>query len=803
MYHLESGRARRYNGWRCDFSQFYVPCADLFHLSFYPLFSSYWIVFGLFALLSLVLTSVKPNGDRLSPFGQRFLLGLRLLSLLILLFAMLRPTFVLTEADPLASTLQILLDQSESMTRPDEAGGKTRFEAAVDALINAQPELKTLQTRSEVKFWGFDGELTPYNLKRDGTIENLLHNPKGRETAIGHTLDVIRERSFGKRLLGVVLISDGAQRSRPPRTTLPQDAAIRLRDAGIAVYPVRLGQAGDTNESQDIAVVDVQANEHVFVKNEWIVSGSIRVAGYPNQPIPLQLYFEDENGTMRLVQEERLTNDRAMQILPYKISYRPQQEGYFKYTVRVPPQPKELLDTNNEQSGFVRVIPGGLSVLFIQGGWTFEQGRIRNALATSPDISVEYRSVRLPPEPAGTTTSNERRLEAYARQRPSWVTDGFEQDRFNVFMLGDIDVKAFKAEELQALADRVREGAGLVMLGGLHSFGAGGYADTPLAEISPVQLWAVDRQPLDGPIRQDIHWQGTIPVTPTERGRVHYVLRFDPHPARNAERWQALPPIEGANKLGNLKGGATLLAKGTDDNQRLIVSQLYGKGRVLAFAGDSTYRWQLAGFTEEHRLFWRQVILWLAKMDGVMDGDCWISVDNSRLMPGEPVEFQVLMQSPTGEEIPRMKGTAIVVNPKGVEEKVSLVDSPNGLSGSYRSTEFVGDYTITVEVVPEPNPTDISPRKAKARVMVTDRNIELDNPVAYPQMLESLANVTGGKTVVPEQLRTLLKELIQKSETFVEKRETKLSLYDSWALLVIFIAVLSLEWFLRKRWGLV
>ena len=87
--------------------------------------------------------------------------------------------------------------------------------------------------------------------------------------------------------------------------------------------------------------------------------------------------------------------------------------------------------------------------------------------------------------------------------------------------------------------------------------------------------------------------------------------------------------------------------------------------------------------------------------------------------------------------------------------------------------------------------------------MVVDRNLELDNPVAYPRLLDNLAAMTDGKSVAPEQLPSLLDELAKKSNEFVEKRETRQSLYDSWGLFVPLLVLMALEWFLRKRWGLV
>ncbi|MDR2440809.1 MAG: VWA domain-containing protein [Planctomycetaceae bacterium] len=778
----------------------------MFRLSFYPLFGSYWIILFFALVIGILLLSVRPTGERVPHHGQLCLMVLRFIAFLLLLFGMFRPTLIYTKSLPLASTLPILLDQSESMSRPDELGGNTRFQIAKDALLHAAPQLKHLQSQAEINVYAFDASPTPLEIHNNGLISNLPELPKGKETALGAVLDTIRQNVSGKRVLGIILLSDGTQRTRPPRDLLPQEAAIRLRDSGIALYTIPLGQATGTPDAQDIAVNNIQANDRVFVKNEFLISGSLRVAGYKNQPIPVQLLFEDETGIMQHVAEIKVQNREDGQIIPFRFSYIPPKAGYFKYTVFVPPQEKELIETNNQQSSFVRVIDGGLTVLFIQGERNYEQGPLMRSLNASADIRVDYRAIRVGKISVSGAKNEpfQMRLERFTRERPAWVNDVFKAGEYHVYILDDLDAKAFKPEELQALADRVREGAGLIMLGGFHAFAAGGYAETPLADISPVELRNVDRQPLDAPIRQDIHLPSNIPIPIllTPEGRRHYILRLTMNPEKNAELWASLPPLLGANRFDKLKPGAVLLATGPE-NQKILASQLFGLGRVLAFAGDTTHRWVYAGFVEEHKRFWRQVVLWLAKMESVMEGDCWITTDQVLFLPDETVKFQVFLQSPDGNTLRNFTATATVTKPDGNQERVVLVDENGTPTGSFRSTNSVGDYTIQVEASHESLPTDSPTRQATARFMVYDRNLELDSPVAYPQLLRNISELTGGHSAAPEQLGSLLEELIKKSDELIEKHETKQSLFDSWGLLLAFTVILCFEWFLRKFWGIV
>ena len=755
----------------------------MFRIGFEPIFGSYFTVLLCAVGLCTVIWISRPRGEQLPLYGQRILLTLRLFALFLLLFGMLRPALVHTVSHRLSAVVNIMLDQTQSMTRNDEIGGKSRFAVAKESLQKASPQLRRLQRQTEVRAFAFDSTLNPLDLQ-DGTFTDLPDKPMGSETAIGFTLDMIRERSAGKRVLAVIMLSDGAQRTRPSRDMLPQDAAARLRDTGIPLYTIPLGQAGLDGNARDIAIENVHANDRVFVKNNLLVTGTLRVSGFTDQVIPVQLLFETENGKQEVVANTTIQAREEGQFVAFQLSYAPQTVGLFKYTVRVPPQEREITDRNNEQSGFVQVLDGGLRVLFLQGQYNFEQGPLRESLNASPDINVHYLRVTKP----GSLTNALRG----------------DTDPYNVFILGDIDSTMFTPEELRMLVAHVRDGAGLIMLGGLYTFGAGGYADTPLALISPVELRRADRQPPDAPIRTVIHWASTIPLPmrPTELGQRHYIMQLNADPKVNEQRWAALPPLQGANRFDRarprdgLRPGATLLAEGPN-GQSLLVMQMAGQGRVLAFAGDSTYRWRLWGFEEEHNTFWRQVVLWLAKLEGGGSGTAWIAVENNRLFPGDTAKFQVFLRSEMGEEIRNFPATATVLKPDNQTETATLVLEEGTPTGSFRSTDFSGDYTIQAEVVYEGEV-----KSATARFLVQDRNLELDNPVAYPKLLSDISAVTGGKSVPPEQLGALIEDLLRQSDELVEKRMTKRTLYDAFPLLLLFIATLSLEWFLRKYWGL-
>jgi hypothetical protein len=262
--------------------------------------------------------------------------------------------------------------------------------------------------------------------------------------------------------------------------------------------------------------------------------------------------------------------------------------------------------------------------------------------------------------------------------------------------------------------------------------------------------------------------------------------------------WAALPPLEGANRFEGLKPGALKLAE-TPSGDPILASDVAGRGRVLAFAGDSTWRWWMRGHDAAHRRFWRQVILWLARKDESLEGNVWIKLRQRRFGPGQRVEFEVGAVGPSGEPVEGAAFQVEVVTPEEKTRSVSPVRAEGRTTGTFRDTREPGDYTIRVSAARGDEPLG----DAQARFLVFEQDLELDNAAADATVLESLATMTGGEAVPPEELSSLIRRLAEETEGLEVREETKQSLWDTWTTLLLVVSLLGVEWFLRKRWGLV
>src|SRR5690606_26122731 len=210
-----------------------------------------------------------------------------------------RPTLVYTTTKARSATIAVLIDRSRSMVVADSVGGRTRWEMLKTAVGDALPALEELSENVELKLYSFDSAVQPLAIER-GRL-NLGEPPTGEQTAIGAALDDVLRREAGKRLIGVVLLSDGAQRAYAPRDIAPQGPARRLADLGFPLYTLPFGQARGLGQARDVVLADLAVNPTVYVKNELAARATARIEGFGNQPVTVQLLFEGPGGKMQVV----------------------------------------------------------------------------------------------------------------------------------------------------------------------------------------------------------------------------------------------------------------------------------------------------------------------------------------------------------------------------------------------------------------------------------------------------------------------------------------------------------------------
>jgi len=90
-----------------------------------------------------------------------------------------------------------------------------------------------------------------------------------------------------------------------------------------------------------------------------------------------------------------------------------------------------------------------------------------------------------------------------------------------------------------------------------------------------------------------------------------------------------------------------------------------------------------------------------------------------------------------------------------------------------------------------------------AKFLVYEDDSELASPAADISLLGDMAELTGGKFLYPEQLPGFLDDLRGQDLHLEVERLTHIRLWDNWPFLLLFVALLTAEWAIRKWRGLV
>ena len=753
--------------------------------SFQPIMDSYGIVAVVAVILVLSLWA-RPFRT-LDHRRRRTLLILRGLVILIIVVAMLRPTRTSTESQPQTAVLLILFDQSRSMQLPHSSGDKSRWEAECDTLQQIKPVLKKISKKLEVKVQPYATTLEP-SIWKDGKLE-LPKKANGKSTDIGTSLHEAVQQELGKRLAAVILMGDGTQTASHPSVEI-YAAARELGNLGYPLYTVPYGPSGNVSQSRDVAVENLPDHYTVFVKNKLLVRGMVRVRGYVNKQIPVQLRIIDSAGHEQSVGPVAIRAGHDNQAVNVELEYVPEKAGQYKLILEAAPQPGELVTNNNQLTAFVTVLEGGLKVLYLEGALRQEQKFIRWALDQSTDIDLDFHWYS-------------------PRLRDRWPVDLTEliaKGNYDVFLIGDCDSRIFGKDQLKKLAAQVEKGKGLMTLGGFHAYGPGGYTETALADVLPVEMNRFACQQFGRPVEQRWHVPGPLQMVPTRPSPVTLLAA----PDRNMQAWRELKPLRGANRWNGLKDapGVQLLAQSDGPKKvPLLVAGAYGEGRVLAFAGDSTWQWWRQGLQKRHKRFWRQAVLWLARRDDLTRHDVWIEMDQRRFTVGSQVDFTCGVRTAAGDMIRNAAVSATFTDADGKSHLLKLTRDGDHYRGTIVRVSRPGSASIRVTAT-DSDGKQLGSRTAHFEIM--DRDVELSNPAADHDQLARLARFTrdaGGRLVAPEQLAKLLQEIDRKPPKLAEDVVTRWQLGDTWIgawlVLLCLVALLGAEWYLRKRWSLV
>ncbi len=681
--------------------------------------------------------------------------ALRALAFLIVLFALAEPVLTLVMPEPGKPAIAVLVDRSASMGLPESGvEGPRRADSAAEILREIERKLQAEFRLEKIPF--SDRPLA------DGGAE-----PRGN-SGIGTAIEALAARQGGRPFGAALIISDGAN-------TAGVDPVAASRGAGIPIFAVEVG----TNQAiPDARILQVRANPIASAGEPTALEVEIASTGLEGRSIELRV--EDQG---------RLLATRAIELpagtdleQAIRLDVRPAAVGLRRWEVSLAGA-SDSVSENDRLSSAVRVVERKTRILYLEGRVDWDFAFLRRVLAADSVMDYTFRicdrNGRWLPERPGGPGADPGDLREYA-----------------AVILGELPASAMAGGLARRLAAFAEGGGGLWVLGGRG--GISRLRGTPLEPLLPAEL------------RPAAMGDQLLGVSLEPAGLVHPVTAVEDHPGRAEAGWASLPPVwKSPDSMRPHPGSPALLGfTGRGDGEPALVAGFSGKGKVMLLALHDFWRWDFlpqdrGGPGQEiFREFVLRSIRWLAE-PAVRDR---IVVEPVRgvFRNGEALEFTGRVWNDAYAPVVDARLRARIVAADSAAAAAPLVEGDlrvRGSDGSYAGTFPAlppGAYRLVAEATAGDGSTTLG--RVESMFWVDENGPEAQRLRPDTGTLEQMARASGGERTDRAGLDRLLDRIPQIVRPASRIREV--DLWNHLALFISFVAVLSVEWWLRRRRGL-
>lgn len=716
---------------------------------------------------------------------RRGLAVLRTFALALALLLLFEPVLTFGLQRLQKPTVAVLVDRSASMTLADSA--IVRADLVRQAL--SLPWVKDLEKRAEIAGFSFSDSLRRMNLD---TLSPKAFNGDGSD--LGGALLAAKKMLAERHLAAAIMFTDGAQNMGESPVRVAEQFGVPLITVGI----------GSAQGVRDVQLSDIVTNEIAYAETQLPVEVSISSLGYAGRRVRWRIIEESagadttRQGKVAHEQEIVLPADNTQATVRFNIV--PHQLGLNRYVAQIDTLAGELTKANNRRTFYVRVLKNKLKL------WIF-------AGAPSPDYVFLKRA-----------------LEA----DKNFQIQGFVQR-------SDGNFYSTSAADLIAALTRIRreeiDGSldGVIMI------------DFPRRDSNRrllealLQQLAKNRQPLfflNGPgVDLASLWQfrsvlplAAAPAPTSERlvylrpelaGLSHPLTQFSETLEDNRRIWEELPPLFcNLLNLQPLAGSQVLAAV---DNRRgaqatseisprpgpsrsgatpggmpMVLAQKSAERKTVAIFAYSLWRWHLlmqgVGKTPvAYETLVRSAVRWMVTAE---DAKLVRITSNKEIYRGgESIELAAQIYY---EDYRPRAGVQVRVQLAGPQfsQEVILQDAGDGL---YRATlQVLGGGEYQFRGVAEQSGRKIG--EDSGRFTVEPFSLEFLNMRLNEPLLRQMAQATGGAYGTPDSLANFVARLplssLSRHETF------DFALWGRTPVLLVLLLVLGVEWFVRKRQGM-
>ncbi len=707
-----------------------------------------WIVAGAAILIAAAVWLYRETIPTTSGRVRALLTFLRGTSLALIFFLIFEPYLQLRFDRTEPAVIGVLIDESESMALADS--GIERYRT-VRSILD-QKRFRELQSRADVRFFGFSGTVDPVEPERFDSIKF-----DGALTDLSGAIRDVRQQLAGENLKGLLIFSDG-------QYNFGSNPVEALPDVRVPVFAVGIG---DTSERRDIVLREVATNEITYRDEKVPVDVLISGHGYDGRVVSVQLWLGD-----RMIDSRNVTIEGDGSSQRLRFDFTPTEAGQQKISVRIVPLQGELTERNNAKSVIVRVLKNRFQVVLLSGAPGPDHAILLKTLAEDPNVTV--------------WPYVERRDGSIIEIGKPWGEISWKD--VDAVVLNDYPTGASGGTRWETV---LREKKPVFYFYG---------PNVDAAKLKRLE----DRMPIDW-VRDAALGENTVFPSVTLTGKTSAILKVLDDPDLTIAQWSDVPPLwlsgmtarprDGADvlvrvdmtrasNLIRLRRDVPLILSGRQNNVKSIAVVPYGLWKAHLV---------MAGLRRDNRVyvsFVQNGIRWLT----VQDDSRRVIVSTSRLVfqNGEPVLFNGQMYD---EQLKPLPGADVRVRIRSsaVDQEMQLQEAGNGRYEGTLPRLPAGDYRFDAEATKD----GVVLGRDGGRFVVEPYSIELIHTRLREDVLRALAVESGGRYARAERWDEVIAAIPTESRTGTASHE--LALWNWPLLMFVVTGLLSLEWLIRKR----
>lgn len=662
----------------------------------------------------------------------------------------------------------LLVDRSLSMATPDMNGNSRWTEAcrlARKAAAAARKDSARIFTFAEQLESPVADPARLAELKPDGKSTDIPGSVFSALTAC---------RTGRTKLTGVLLLSDGRQVARGECGP----AAILARSRESPILAMALGGAV---VNKDLSIAMDRRQYVTFIGQKLKLTA--RVTNERMGPVSPVVQLVDPAGKTVAEQKIVFTNDGT---LSASFEITPREHGYFQYRARMALWEGETRDANNEADAGVAVLESKIRIFMAEGTPFWDSKFLVQLLRQQPN--VELTSVyRL---------SSERffKVETDASRVSGASEPVFPDDKalanYDMVIFGRGTEYFLTPERIQHLKRFVGDQGGCIIFARGKPY-AGSFPE--LEALEPAVWGEVVGRPFH--------------LRPTQDGE-YAGLFGDMLPGRNQAVWTQLPPLRHAHWCVRLKAFTHVLAEGVGESAEesaalsfpLLFSQRYGKGIVVVVNAEDLWQWfffpALSSASDVYKDFWIQLFTWAGTYSEFLPGRQYaLHLSETLVYPDVPVRARIFrraaLPSKTPPSIRVMQGNVPVL------EIAPAATTDDGRWDAIFSLKKPGTYRVELSGVNEESSGGVY-----STLSVRAPPAENDNRSADPAFLAKLAESSGGRLITENELEQVIRNLEPANRPMDPNKAEWAPLWNRSWLLSLLLLLFGMDWFIRRRNGL-